>query len=177
MRKRQFKLTEQEEKELQRAFLNEKDGATRIRYQAVRMYGRGYAVEEIRQITGCSRTSLLEWCAKYRVNGLEGLVDHRGGPHRAKLTGEQVEEVAEKLGTYTPYELFGGEACTASGQHWTVPDLARAIEQWYGVTWKSRSSYRDLFAQCRFSYQRTEKVYKSRRERDVMDFEEMVEKN
>jgi hypothetical protein len=45
------------------------------------------------------------------------------------------------------------------------------------VTWKSRSSYRDLFAQCRFSYQRTEKVYKSRRERDVMDFEEMVEKN
>jgi transposase len=177
MRKRQFKLTEQEEKELQRAFLNTKDGATRIRYQAVRLYGQGYAVEEICQITGCSRTSLLEWCAKYRANGLGRLIDHRGGAHRAKLTAEQVEEVADKLRTYTPYQLFGPEAYTASGQHWTVPDLARVIEQWYGVSWKSRSSYRELFAQCRFSYQRTEKVYKSRRERAVMDFEERVEKN
>jgi len=177
MRKRQFKLTEQEEKELQRAFLNEKDGATRSRYQAVRLYGQGYAVEEIRQITGCSRTSLLEWSAKYRARGVEGLKDHRGGPHRAKLTNEQVEEVREHLHTYTPYQLFGPDAHTASGQHWTVPDLVRAVEQWYGLTWKSRSSYRELFAHCRFSYQRTEKVYKSRRERDVMDFEEMVEKN
>jgi transposase len=177
MRTREFKLSEQEEKELQRAFVNEKDGSTRIRYQAVRLYGQGYPVAEICQIAGCSRTSLLEWCAKYRVKGLEGLKDHRGGPRRAKLTVEQVEEVADKLHAYTPYQLFGPEAYTASGEHWTVPDLARAIEQWYGVTWKSRSSYRDLFAHCDLSYQRTEKVYKSRRERDVMDFEEMVEKN
>ena len=177
MRKRQFKLTEQEGKELQRAFLNTKDGATRIRYQAVRLYGQGYPVDEISQITGCSRTSLMEWCAKYRERGLEGLLDQRGGPRRAKLTAEQVEEVAERLGQYTPYNLFGPEAYTTSGQHWTVEDLARAVEKWYGVTWKGRSSYRELFAQCGFSYQRTEKVYKSRRERDVMDFEEQVEKN
>ncbi|MEJ2148157.1 MAG: helix-turn-helix domain-containing protein [Chloroflexota bacterium] len=177
MAKRQFKLTDQQEKELQRAFSNMKDGATRIRYQAVRLYGRGYPVHEIGQITGCSRTSLMEWCAKYREHGLEGLADHRGGPHRARLTATQVEEVAEKLRQYKPYDLFGPQAHTGSGQHWTVEDLARAIEQWYGVTWKSRSSYRDLFAQCGFSYQRTEKVYKSRRERDVMDFEELVEKN
>jgi transposase len=177
MRKRQFVLTEQEGKGLQRAFLNEQDGATRIRYQAVRLYGQGYAVDEISQITGCSRTSLLEWCAKYRVKGLEGLQDHRGGPHRAKLTPEQMKEVADKLHTYTPYALFGPAAYTASGQHWTVPDLVRALEQWYSVTWKSRSSYRELFAQCGLSYQRTEQVYKSRREQAVMDFEEQVEKN
>lgn len=177
MAKRQWKLTEQEEKELQRAFVSTKDGATRIRYQAVRMYGLGYPVDEICQITSCNRTSLMEWCAKYREQGIEGLTDHRGGPHRAKLTGEQVAEVAEKLHQYTPYGLFGPQAYTASGQHWTVEDLARAIEGWYSVTWKSRSSYRELFAQCGFSYQRTEKVYKSRRERDVMDFEELVEKN
>ena len=61
MRKRQFKLTEREERELQQAFVSTKDGATRIRYQAVRMYGLGYPVDEICEITSCNRTSLLEW--------------------------------------------------------------------------------------------------------------------
>ena len=177
MAKRQFKLTEQEEKELQRAFLNEKDGAIRVRFQAVRLYGQGYSVLEICQITGSNRTSLLEWCAKYRERGVEGLRDHRGGPRRSKLTIEQVEKVADRLRQYTPYQLFGPEAHTASGEHWTVPDLVRAIAKWYGVTWQSLSSYRTLFQQCGFSYQRTEKVYKSRREQNVMDFEEQVEKN
>jgi transposase len=177
MAKRQFKLSEQEEKDLQRAFLNETDGATRIRFQAVRLYGQGYAVPEICQITGSNRSSLMEWCAKYRERGVDGLPDHRGGPRRSKLTIKQVEEVADKLRQYTPYQLFGPEAHTSSGQHWTVPDLVRAIAQWYGVTWRSLSSYRTLFQQCGFSYQRTEKVYKSRREPNVMDFEEQVEKN
>jgi transposase len=177
MAKRQFKLTQQEEKELQRAFVNEKDGSTRIRYQAVRLYGQGYPVVEICQIVGGNRSSLLEWCAKYREKGLEGLTDHRGGPRRAKLTARQVVEVGDRLRQYTPYQLFGPEAHTASGEHWTVPDLVRAIATWYGVIWKSLSSYRVLFRQCGFSYQRTEKVYKSRQERNVMDFEEAVEKN
>lgn len=177
MARRRFQLTEQQEKELQRAFLSTKDGATRTRYQAVRLYGQGYLVDEICRITHCSRTSLMEWCAKYRVQGLEGLVDHRGGPHRAKLQREQMEELSERLRQYTPYELFGPETHTADGQYWTVKDLARAVQRWYGATWKGRNSYQALFAQCGFSYQRTEKVYKSRRVRDVMDFEEMVEKN
>ena len=79
MAKRQFILTEQQEKELQGAFVNEKDGPARTRYQAVRLYGLGYPVKEIRQITGCPRSSLMEWCRKYREQGLKGLADHRGG--------------------------------------------------------------------------------------------------
>ena len=177
MAKRRFQLTEGQEQELQHAFMKAKDGPTRTRFQAVRMYGQGYPVEEILQITGCNRTSLMEWCRKYRDQGLERLKDHRGGRHRAKLTLEQIDELSDKLRQYTPYDLFGPEAHTASGQHWTVEDLAHTIQQWYGVTWRGRNSYQALLAQCGFSYQRTEKVYKSRRERDVMDFEELVEKN
>jgi len=120
---------------------------------------------------------LLEWCGKYRAKGLEGLKEHRGGAHRAKLNEAEVQDIADKLRQYTPHDLFGPETYTSSGQHWTVEDLVRAVERWQRVIWKSRSSYRDLLARCGFTYQRTEKVYKSRRESDVMDLEGMVEKS
>jgi transposase len=58
-----------------------------------------------------------------------------------------------------------------------VEDLAQAVQRWYGIIWESRTSYHSLFARCGFTYQRTEKVYKSRRERDVAEFETQVEKN
>ena len=62
MAKRKFQLTEVERKELQKAYQASKDAGTRTRCQAVRLYGDGYAEQEIEQITGCSRTSLMEWC-------------------------------------------------------------------------------------------------------------------
>lgn len=177
MPRKRFEITEQQEKGLQRAWHQTKDAATRTRYQAVILYTQDYPVDEICQITGCHRTSLMEWCRKYRQQGVAGLIDHRGGPHRAKLSAEQVDELRQKLAMYTPRDLFGPETHTASGQHWTVEDLARAIQRWYEVIWKSRSAYHRLLARCGFTYQRTEKVYKSRRERDVVDFAAKVEKN
>jgi len=170
-------MTEQQEKALQRAYRQTTGAATRTRYQAVILYSQGYPVDEICQITGCHRTSLMEWCRKYRQQSVSGLRDHRGGPHRAKLSAAQVEELRQKLTMYTPRDLFGPATHTGNGQHWTVEDLAHAIQHWYGVIWQSRSAYHRLFARCGFTWQRTERVYKSRRERDVVDFEAVVEKN
>ena len=177
MPRQRSQITEQQAQELQQAFASTRDGATRIRYQAVRLYFQGYPVVEICQITGCNRTSLMEWCRKFRQHGTEALTDHRGGRHRARLTLAQIEELGDKLRLYTTRDLFGTETHTAGGEHWAVEDLVRAVELWYGVSWQSRSSYTTLFAQCGFTYQRTEKVYKSRRDRDVSEFEAMVEKN
>ena len=119
----------------------------------------------------------MEWCQKYRQHGVEGLTDHRGGQRRAKLNTEQLEDLGHKLALYRPRDRFGPDTHTASGQYWTVEDLARAIEGWYGIVWDSHSSYHRVFTRCGFRYQRTEKVYKSHRERDVVDFEAYVEKN
>jgi transposase len=177
MPRKRTPMTEEQLNELQRAYRTTKDGAERTRYQAVRLYGQGYPVTDICQITGCSTTSLMEWTRHYREHGLDALVDQRDGRNRAKLTREQTDELSDRLRQYTPRDLFGTDTHTASGQHWTVEDLARAVQQWYGVSWQSRTSYHTVFARCAFTYQRTEKVYKSRRERDVMDWEAMVEKN
>jgi transposase len=177
MPRKRLKTTEAQDKELQRAFMDEKDGATRIRYQAVRLYGQGYAVGDICRITGGSRTSLMEWWSKYRRQGLDELRDHRDGRNRAKLRPTQLVDLRERLDLHTPRDVLGPNTHTVSGQHWTVEDLARAMQGWYGISWKTRASYHTLFARCGFTYQRTEKVYKSRRERDVAEFEAQVEKN
>lgn len=177
MAKRHFTLTSAQATALQQAYLQTKDGATRSRYQAVRLYGSGYAVAHVTDITGCSRTSLMDWCRIYRSDGLQGLVDGRVGGNRAKLTPTQRQTVRAKLHQYTPRQLFGADTATPDGQFWTVLDLKRAVHAWCGVTWDSNSSYLALVAHCGFTYQRTQKVFKSRRECNVMTFEEHLEKN
>ncbi len=168
---------QQQVKELTSAYANSKDGPTRTRYLAVRLYGTGYPVKEVMDITRCSRTSLMEWCRKYRTDEVASLVDQRVGGNRAKLTPAQVEDLRIRLHTYTPPHLFGPTATTADGQFWTVEDLQRAVQQWWSVIYRSRSSYHRLLALCGFSCQRPARVYKSRSEAQVAEFKAQLEKN
>ena len=177
MPRKRFEITEKDRKELQWGYRQSEEATTRTRHQAVLLYSQSYRAEEICQITGCSPTSLMAWWRKYRQVGVEGLQDHRGGARRSKLTPEQIVELEDRLEIYTPRDLLGPNTYTSSGRHWTVEDLASAVEKWYGVTWLSRTSYYMLFAHYGYSYQRTEKVYKSRRLQDVLDFEAKAEKN
>ncbi len=176
MAKRQFQVTEEQEKELIAAYASCRDGLTRTRYQAVRLYGTGYPVQEVMKITGCSRSSLLEWCRASRIAGTAGLVDKRTGGNRAKLKLAQIEDLKGRLQVYAPADLFGATASTADGRFWTVSDLQRAVEQWYGVCYRNSRSYHCLFDVCGFSYQRPAKVYKSRSAAKVAEFEEQLEK-
>ena len=104
MAKRKFIVSPEERKELLQAYRSCKDAGTRTRYQAVRLYGEGYLEEEIEQITGCSRTSLMEWCRAYLADHSQGLVDKRAGGNRAKLNKLQIEELQQVLHQYTPKE-------------------------------------------------------------------------
>ena len=177
MNRRKFKLKEEEVNELQWAERHCKDGPTRGRYQSVRLYGVGYAVAEIEEITGCSRPSLMEWCRAYGETGIAGLVDKRFGGNRALLQAEEVEEVQRLLHMYTPIQLLGEESCQGNGQFWEVRDLALLVRQRYGVVYKSRTSYYQLFAKCDFTRQRPGQQYLSRREEQVAESEELLEKN
>jgi len=57
-----------------------------------------------------------------------------------------------------------------------VEDFHRTVLKWYGAEYRSRSSCLRLLAACGFSYQKTEKVFKPRRQVKVADFEEQLEK-
>jgi transposase len=176
--KRSFNLSEQQKRELKAAFRESRDGAERTRLQAVRLYGSGYPVEEVIEVTDCSRRSLLRWSQRYRRDGIGGLQDRREGGNRALLDEVQLADVRAKLHQYRPVDVLGPEGvATASGQHWTVPDLKRALQQWYNLVYQSSSSYRQLFARCDFSYQRLARVFRSRSVEQVADFAEQLEKN
>jgi transposase len=177
MAKRKFKLTAEETKEILSAFNTCKEGQTKIRYQAVRLYGQGYATAEIEQITNSSRSSLMEWIRTYQMHGVEGLVDKRAGGNSAKLSKLQIEDLGLRLHQYTPGQILGKQTHSLAGQFWTIEDLQKAIEKWYEVEYTSRTSLRHLFRVCGFSFHRPERVFKSRREAQVMEFEEQVEKN
>lgn len=176
MAKRKFTLTPEQDNELKAAYSQCRNSSTKIRYQAVRLYGTGYQVEEIENISGCSRPSLMEWCRAYRQLGVAGLVDKRRGGNRAFLTPSELEQVQYQLETYTPHQLFGTE-CYGDGQFWTVPDLAKLLERDYGIRYKSASSYRQVFDRCDFSCQRPGLHYRSRKELSVLEFEQQLEKN
>lgn len=177
MAKRKFKLSEQAINELQGAYQHSRQGQERTRFQAVRLYGEGYAVAEIAKICGCTPSALMVWCRTYRQAGIAGLLDQRKGGNHAKLSALQIEMMRELLHTYTPAQLFALDECVGDGATWSVPDLARLVEQRCGVVYQSDNSYRALLRKCGFTRQRPGVFYKSRSEQAVMDFEEALEKN
>jgi transposase len=128
-------------------------------------------------MTGCSYSSLMVWCRVYRDGGVEALVDKRVGGNRAKLTPAEIEDLSRWLRLYTPGDLFGPTAATVDGQFWTLPDLKRAVQQWYSVSYQSNSSYYRLLDLCGFSYQRPMKAYKARSAIKIAEFAEQLEKN
>jgi transposase len=115
MAKRNFQINEQQDRELRQVFELTRDGPTRTRYQAVRLYGLGYPVSDIQQITGCPRSSLMNWIRDYQQQGVAARRDHRQGGNRARLTPEQIQVVSAGLREYTPRDLFGTETPTSSG--------------------------------------------------------------
>jgi transposase len=119
----------------------------------------------------------MEWCRKSLASGIAALADQRRGGNRSRLSPVQIEQLKARLYLYTPADLSGNTAATAQGQFWAVPDLRRAIQQWYGINYQSPSSYLRYFDLGGFSYQRPAKVYQSRKEAQVAEFEAQLGKN
>jgi len=130
-------------------------------YQAVRLYGSGYTVQQVQEITGCSVRSLLEWCAVYRAQGIAGLADKRLGGNRAKLSAEEIGKVRDTLHHYTPEQKYGA-GNSVGGQFWTIADVRRLVKDEFEVVFDSSVSYWALLDKCDLSYQKTQRVYKNR---------------
>ena len=177
MAKRRFKLTDKQRSELLQAYDETNEAGVQRRVQAVRLYGEGWSVDDIREITGCSERSLRRWCAWYEQGGLERLEDQRAGGNNARLTPEQRAEAIERVKTYRPDQLLPADIRVSQGEFWTVSDLRIGLQRWYGVTWRSATSYRSLLHESRLSVQQVETTYRSRpNERTVADFEAQLEK-
>jgi transposase len=177
MAKRRFTLSEQERQAFKQAEGQGRDAHALKRLQAVRLYGEGQPTQTIEQVVGCSWRSLLEYCQRYRAEGLAGLRDRRRGGNRAKLTPEQRLAVRDRLHQYRPDQILPAHLRVSQGVFWTVSDLRVGLQVWYGVTYQSPTSYLTLLHECRMSQHRPEKQYRSRpSELEIADFEARLEK-
>jgi transposase len=177
MSRQRNKLTNEQVKELQAAQMSSADAASALRYQAVRLYGLGYAVETIQEICECGLPSIWEWNRKYRSQGVVGLVDQRQGGNRAALRPLELAALHGWLHAYKPNQILGQDEYRGNGEFWSLGTLACLVEKRFGVRYQSLTSYRNLLAKCEFSYQRTTQQYQSCSLDKGMAFEETLEKN
>ena len=177
MAKRQFQLTADESAAFRQAEDQTRDVRELKRLQAVRLYGMGETVETIQNLVGCGPVSPGQWAMAYRRGGLAGLRRQWCGGNANKLTAAQRQELAEKLAQSTPEQVIAPEVRVERGAFWTVSDLQIVVAQWYGLTYRSQTSYRTLLDGCGLSYQKVEKVYRSQPgAAQLADFEAVLEK-
>ncbi len=179
MAKRKFHLNEKEKNTFRQRETASDATSEMKRLQAVRLYGSGRGVVDSMDVTGCTESSLRRWVQQYREQGLSGLrTDYSARAQNSrKLSEAQCADVQQRLHHYRPDQILAPDMRIEAGQFWTVSDLAIAVEQWYGVVYQDRGSYRNLLHRCGFSYQKAEQVYKSRpSEAEIANFEAELEK-
>jgi len=99
------------------------------------------------------------------------------GQNAARLTREQRADLKSRLSQYQPDQVIAADIRIEQGQFWTVSDLKIVIEHWYGVSYQSDNSYRNLLHQSGFSLQRPAGRYRSRSDDLIVaDFEAELEK-
>jgi transposase len=178
MAKRQFQLTQDEISAFRGAEAQTRDVRELKRLQAVRLYGTGERVETIQKLVGCGPVSPAQWAIEYRRGGLQGLQSRWQGGNANKLTAEQRQTLFAKLEQYRPEQVIAAELRVERGEFWTVSDLQIVVAQWYGVTYQSATSYRNLLHASGLSYQKVAKVYRSQPGAvQLADFEAELEKN
>jgi transposase len=178
MAKRQFQLTVDEIVAFRQAEAQTRDERQLKRLQAVRLHGPGESVETIQKLVGCGPVSPAQWAIEYRRGGLDALKSHWAVGNANKLTEEQRQDLFEKLEQYTPEQVIAPEVRVERGTFWTTSDLQIVVAQWYGVMYRSPTSYRHLLHASGLSYQKVEKVYRSQPGAvQLADFEADLEKS
>jgi len=98
------------------------------RKQAVRLLNRtDMTVAEVAEVEGVSRQSVNDWKNAYEEEGMGGLdAKPSGGGREPKLPEEKLPELEELL-------LEGAEAHGFEGDLWTLPRVARLLEEHFEV--------------------------------------------
>jgi transposase len=85
------------------------------------------SVAEVAEVEGVSRQSVNDWKIAYEEEGMEGLeAKPSGGGREPELPEEKLSELEELL-------LEGAEAHGFEGELWTLPRVARLLEEVFDV--------------------------------------------
>lgn len=141
-----------------------------FRAQAIILLQRGMPKEEIRSLTGYSRSQAFRIKAKYFNEGIVSLTDKREGKPKEILSKKQRKEIVETVKSKLPNKLG------FVSDHWTTGILGKWIEEKYEVKYKSKTSLYLVFKKASFTYHRPATRYDKRDEKEVSEWRKKTRK-
>ena len=131
------------------------------RVLAVKMILKGYSYDEIRDLLGVSPSFIEKWRALYNKEGASCFaLGYKGS--EGYLSEAQKKEVLDFL---------------TSQQNCSLETLTSYLEEKFGVIYKSKQSYYNLFDLAGMSWKKTEKVNPKKDEQKVLEKQEDIKKN
>lgn len=119
---------------------------------AVKMSLEGISYRKIQQILGMSPTRISVWKKQFIARGLEGLqLGYKG--KKSYLSSEEIQQVLEWLQEKESYLL---------------EELVSYIDERYGVIYRSKQSYYELFKKAKISWHKSQKC-NPKRDSDLVD--------
>lgn len=110
-----------------------RDGHAARRMLALALVMEGHARTEAARLCGMDRQTLRDWVHRYNAEGVAGLSDRREGLGRKSLLlPEHITALAELVRS-------GPELATHGVVRWRRIDLARVMEERFGVTVNERT--------------------------------------
>ena len=114
--------------ELRRLARRERNRAAAARMQAIAGALEGMTRAEAARLAGMERQALRDAVVRYNAEGLAGLHDRPRSGRRPRLDEEQRAALRQMV-------LDGPEVEATGLSAWTLPELCRAVEERWGVTY------------------------------------------
>jgi len=131
---------------LKKAKKKTKNTRMQERYLILIMVISGKEYEEIAELTGRSKGTIVNYVKAYREGGIEGLNMKPYKGRAPKLTPEQEMELTQVLVEKTPKDVgFPAQ------MNWTAPIIRSFIKMKFGVEYSERGT-RDLLYRLNFSF-------------------------
>ena len=145
------KLPQKDRKALDLAYRSSKDPKVQRRIQVIRLLSKRYSHRSVSDITGYGDAHIRNLVTQYNKQGIKGLEIRPITAKRQYLNQARKEKIKEILqNKHIPSEA--GLKVREDQNYWSIETLKQLIKEKYKVTYKSKTSYREIMKYCGMSY-------------------------
>lgn len=164
------KLPSKQKDALDKAYKGSKILREKRRLNAVRLLTKGYSHKQAAEILDYKLSYIEDLAKTYNREGISGLFAKENPKNRAYLNDKQKDAIAQAIKEFKTPNDTQLLSLPAERNFWSVATLREFVKKKYGVEYKSKTTYRQLFRRAGFSYQRVQFVDKRRDSQEAEEF-------